>query len=168
MEDYIRVTGVGGTVQLAMSENAADTVRHILAELESALAEAREAPRPRRLRLPDKRLFPDAYGDAAESARFRERHGTRMREEVGAALERVRLAWPDQPWLTLDGAAVRDWLIVLAHAQTSYLRKPRWRASPGGSSKREGEVKVAWLMSLQGCIATAALAPAGMPVVLDV
>ncbi|GAA4532770.1 DUF2017 family protein [Amycolatopsis samaneae] len=168
MEDYIRVTGVGGgTVQLAMSENAADAVWHILAELDSVLAEARQDPPPRRLRLPDKRLFPDAYDSAAENAAFRERHGTRMREELGAALERVLEAWPEQPWLTLDSAAVRDWMVVLAHAQTSYLRKPRWRASVG-TSKRDNDVKVAWLRTLQACVAAATLAPPGMPVVLDV
>lgn len=161
MWDAVRITGENGQVVIEFADNTAMVLRSIFVELGEMLA---EDPPPRR--LTNERLFANACDRAADSAAFRAAHGARMRAEVREAVGRVLAGWRGDLRLELDRSAVRDWLITLAHAQTRWLKQPRWRAPSPSTfvAKRKADITVFWLQEIATHVGSAALSSAGRAV----
>ncbi|NIH85038.1 hypothetical protein [Amycolatopsis granulosa] len=113
----------GGQVLVEMSPNVGECLHAIAGELLTALETGRHGRRP----LRDEDLFPDAHLLIREAREFRARHGAAMRRSVTTAVRAVVRGWTGATAVTLDPAWQRAWLITFGHAQTLYLRKPRWR-----------------------------------------
>ncbi|MEU5260816.1 hypothetical protein [Amycolatopsis sp. NPDC021455] len=163
MTDFAHVTAWSGRIRLALAPNTASVLHHTLTEVAARLAASG------RKGIADTKLFPDAYRHREPSAAFRDRHGAAMRAEVVAAFSRVLEAWPGGTELELDRAGARDLRLVLVHAQSAYLRQPRWEVSldPLFATRWGAERTVAWLQDLESHVAAAALARADVPVFLE-
>ncbi|MET8849376.1 hypothetical protein [Amycolatopsis sp. NPDC004625] len=163
MTDFAHVTAWSGRVRIAFAPHTASVLHGMLSDVATRLGGSG------RKGIADTTLFPDAYRRRKTSAEFRERHGAAMRAEVVAAFSRTLEAWPGGPELELDLAGARDLRLVLAHAQSAYLRKPRWEVPPDElfSTRWGGEIKFAWLQALESHVATAALSRADVPVFLE-
>ncbi|TVT62865.1 hypothetical protein FNH05_00350 [Amycolatopsis rhizosphaerae] len=154
MADFVNAwpTGDGGAT-IVMSDNAALSLRSLVTRLRTALEPGRKS-------LPDHRLFPDAYAGKRESEDFRARHGAEMRAEVIAAADRVLAHWAGEPQVTLDPGRLRDWFLVMGHAQSLFRKPNRWhrrRLDRLFSDPRTGEgMEVLWLQRVQYLLATAA------------
>ncbi|SEF26403.1 hypothetical protein SAMN05421837_103275 [Amycolatopsis pretoriensis] len=163
MTDFAHVTAWSGRVRLALAPNTASVLHRTLTEVAARLGGSG------RKRIADATLFPDAYRRRQPSAAFRDRHGAAMRAEVAAAFSRVLAAWDGATVLDLDLAGARDLRLVLAHAQSAYLRQPRWEVPADDlfATRWGSETKVAWLQELESHVATAALARDDVPVFLE-
>lgn len=163
MTDFAHVTAWSGCVRIAFAPNTASVLHGMLADVAARLDGSG------RKGIADTTLFPDAYRRRKPSAAFRERHGAAMRAEVAAAFSRVLEAWPGGPELELDLAGARDLRLVLAHAQSAYLRKPRWEVPVDElfATRWGAELKFAWLQELESHVATAALSRNDVPVFLE-
>ncbi|MEV6828878.1 hypothetical protein [Amycolatopsis sp. NPDC051102] len=163
MTDFAHVTAWSGCVRLAFAPNTASALHKTLTDAAARLAVGG------RKGVADTMLFPDAYRRGKPSAAFRDRHGAAMRAEVVAAFARVLAGWSGGAELELDLTGARDLRLALVHAQSAYLRKPRWEVQLDElfSTRWGAERTVAWLQELEGHVATAALARADVPVFLE-
>ncbi|MEV7092411.1 hypothetical protein AB0M80_06165 [Amycolatopsis sp. NPDC051045] len=163
MTDFAHVTAWCGRIRMALAPNTASVLHHTLTDVAARLAGSGRGG------IADTALFPDAYRRRKPSAAFRDRHGAAMRAEVVAAFSRVLGAWSGGTELELDLAGARDLRLVLAHAQSAYLRQPRWEVPVDDlfATRWGAERTVAWLRELEGHVATAALARDDVPVFLE-
>ncbi|HVV09950.1 DUF2017 family protein [Amycolatopsis sp.] len=144
MYDSVQAGPAGDSVRLVMSEPAARRFRVLIMGFLASLDSVK-----------DRRLFPDAFADKGNSSGFRAAHGAGMREELAGAARRVLAAWPDAPDVTLPPELVRDWLIVLSHAQTKYLGRRRHKRRRLGTGAEYADVL--WLRAAHDRVAAAAL-----------
>jgi hypothetical protein len=160
--DFAHVTAWSGRIRIALAPNTASVLHHTLTDVAARLAGSGKA-------IADTMLFPDAHRRRKPSAAFRERHGAAMRAEVVAAFSRVLGAWSGGTELELDLAGARDLRLVLAHAQSAYLRKPRWEIPLDElfATRWGAERTVPWLQELESHVATAALSRDDVPVFLE-
>jgi hypothetical protein len=163
VSDFAHVTAWSGCIRLAFAPNTASVLHQTLTDVATRLAGSG------RKGIADTTLFPDAYRRRKPSAAFRDRHGAAMRAEVVSAFTRVLERWSGGAELELDLAGARDLRLVLAHAQSAYLRKPRWEVPLDElfSTRWGAERTVAWLRELESHVATAALARDDVPVFLE-
>jgi hypothetical protein len=160
--DFAHVTAWSGHIRIALAPNTASVLHHTLTDVAARLAGSGKA-------IAGTMLFPDAHRRRKRSAAFRERHGAAMRAEVVAAFSRVLGAWSGGTELDLDLAGARDLRLVLAHAQSAYLRKPRWEIPLDAlfATRWGAERTVPWLQELERHVATAALSRDDVPVFLE-
>ncbi|WAL64421.1 hypothetical protein ORV05_26105 [Amycolatopsis cynarae] len=152
MADFIDASPTGdGGATMVMSDNAALMLRSLVTRLRTALEPGRKS-------LPDHRLFPGAYPGKRESNDFRARHGAEMRAELIAATDRVLACWTGEPQVTLEPGRLRDWFLVMGHAQSLFRKPNRWHRHRfdwffGGGPE---DLEVIWLRQVQYLLATAA------------
>lgn len=160
MPEFGRVTPRDdSSLQVEFREDYAKVLRRVVAEFTEVLAKTSGGGLfGRKPALADTRLFPDSSKDKRASADFRERHGAAMRARVAAAADRVLASWDGEPTFVMDKAAVRDWFVVLAHAQSMYLPRPRWRAL---DILGDGDQRVTMLAAMQSVIAQMSISASG-------
>ena len=160
MHEFVWATRLAdSSLQVELREDYARMLWRVVAEFVEVLAkDSGGGLLGRKPELANTRLFPGSAKDRRASADFRERHGTAMRARVATAADRMLASCQGETKVVLDKAAVRDWFVVLAHAQSMYLQRPRWRAlSVADNSDR----RVRMLLVIQGIIAEASISTDG-------